>query len=288
MGEEAAEPDEGRPEKLEIGFPGAELEAQRLSEAFQLEDVEGLEKLLDLLFGYSCRDQGEAPHRVDMSLRRGEGYKAAQIMRREAAKMLASLDAIFQASRRFDDFVQFNPGLLEAIFDVSTEGPGNLIIPAEIAVIDTFFPTRSVEERELFIEFHAEGLEESFPEISLADRTKIAGALFDQQAELWVDVEQRLAALASVPVKAKLERGPAPSIVVRQAVRACKGYWKQASPLTWSMIGLRDQEVRSENSVQHLRGKCEQFVAEALTVAGIRFNLNDLCAAWTAVDQADR
>jgi hypothetical protein len=110
---------------------------------YDLKNEEAFDGLAQLLFEYSCRDQeGEPTDAVpkDLSARRSDGYQLATTMRDNAAAMIRSLDAIHDAMNAFnDDVVRWHPPLLESIFDVDTGDPGNVFLPEQIEILQTFF-----------------------------------------------------------------------------------------------------------------------------------------------------
>lgn len=114
---------------------------------YELKHEADYHELTEYLVGLSCRDQDDEDTIDELSSlgdiglagRRAEGYKQAKALRDHAKRVLKSIDAIDDGLRLFDAAVQFNPPLLEAIFDVDTGDPRNLTVPAEIAILLTFF-----------------------------------------------------------------------------------------------------------------------------------------------------
>lgn len=276
MGEEVEADRDPLNGDITIGMPGLEDEAQRLADAYGLENSHALQRLLDMLFGYSCRDQTVGITPEQLSERRAKAYKHAQLLRNEAASMLMSLGKINEAMIGFNEVAAFNSAILEAVFDVCTGEPDNLFLPPSLSVLADFFPGWVLGDDVKIIKSY----EEMALEGNLAD--DIQQAL--KWRFLWEEVDDRLTKLAALPVRDKLARGRMPNVVLRQAVALIEHFWRHHTPHSWSMSALKNKETREESDVETLQGDCERFVAEVLTVSGLRFNLPDLYNAWSAVD----
>jgi hypothetical protein len=262
--------------ELAVGMPQLAEAAEALVARHDLKGAK-LEELLDYLFGLSCRDQETAafdPER--MAERRRRGFALAKSMQKEATAMLASLERLYSDWCKFDDEVQSRPALLEAIFDVDTGGPGKLFLPPEINILQSLFRTSDDDAADELREPTAErpNLEVLSPEDPCP-------------AGFWEAADRRLLAVVNMPVRTRLPGGPVPNTVVRDALDACRGCWVSPSR-RWSMSGLKIAAVRQENVIANLTGACEQFVADALTTAGVKFNLSELHNAWEAIDAAAR
>lgn len=277
MGDEIDEASEPLSDNLIIGMPGVAEEATALAGRHGFETSAELEELIDKLFGLSCRDQDN--HAFDpkrMAERRKQGYKLAKSMQSEAVTMLKSLARLHRDYRAFYDQVSFNPALLNAIFNADTAGPENLVLPPELIILETLFEAVGDESaREFVAPSHDLGGEAP----SYLDRVC--------PPRFWEAVDVRLQAVADLPIRARLPRGPVPNAVIRSALVACRSYWVGANR-SWSMSALKMPEVRHENQVHALQGKCEMFVADALEVSGIRFNLSELHSSWEYVDAKSR
>lgn len=277
MGDKLAIPREPLSDNIVVGMPYIAETTEALAKRHGLEPSAKLEELLDQLFGLSCRDQGKKsfdPER--MAERRRRGYESAKSMQKEAAIMLASLERLYHAWNAFEEQVQFQPDLLEAIFNVDTGGPENMFLPSEISNLQTLFRTAYDDD--------ADDLQQS-----LAEPLDLNALSTDISCPsgLWEAVDLRLVALANLPIRARLRRGPVPNMVVRRALSLCREYWVDAHR-RWSMANLKIAAVRQENFVANLSGKCEKFVADALTITGIKFNLPELHSAWETIDAAAR
>lgn len=264
-------------EKIAIGMPSLSEHAEAVAHRHNLCPDDQLEELLDHLFGLSCRDQEEDafdPER--MTERRREGHALAKSMRKEARVMLQSLDRLLRYYRAFEETVRSSPALLETIFDVDTGGPENLCLPAELAILQTLFVSE--------IDAVAREFAEADPDLALESGFDPAAAC---PPVFWDAVDDRLQAVVNLPVKPRLPGGRVPNAVVRSALFACRSYWKGLGH-SWTMSSLKLQEVRHDNEVHTLQGKCERFVADALTVTGIRFNLPELHSSWEHIDSEAR
>ncbi|USU03902.1 hypothetical protein NF699_12600 [Sphingomonadaceae bacterium OTU29LAMAA1] len=277
MGDKVAIPREPLSDNIVVGMPYIAETAEALAKRHGLESSAELEELLDHLFGLSCRDQGEKSFEPDrMAERRCQGYALAKLMQKEAAAMRAGLERLYRDWNAFNEQVQFEPALLEAIFNVDTGGPENLFLPSGISNLQTLFRTSCDDS---VGEFHGQPVEPLDLDALSADAPCPPG--------LWDAVDRRLAAMANLAIRARLPRGPVPNMVVRGALSSCRLYWVGAHQ-TWSMAGLKTAAVRQENVVAYLTGKCEKFVADALTITGIKFNLPELHSAWETIDAAAR
>jgi len=277
MGDKIAIPRKPLSSNIVVGMPYIAETAEALAKRHGLEPSAELEELLDKLFGMSCRDQGEKsfdPER--MAERRRQGYALAKSMQKEAAAMLASLERLHRAWNAFGEQVRFEPALLEAIFKVDTGSPAKMLLPPDINILQGLFSTPYDDDKG---GYQDEPIKPLDLEVLPADAPCPPG--------FWEAVDRRIAAMANLPVRAGLPRGPVPNMVVRAAVSACRPYWVDAHQ-RWSMAGLKTAAVRQENVVANLSGKCEKFVADALTVTGIKFNLSELHSAWEAIDSAQR
>jgi hypothetical protein len=276
MGGEPAVPGGSLSGELAVGMPQLAEAAEALAARHDLKGAE-LEELLDYLFGLSCRDQGtEAFDPERMAERRRRGFALAKSMQKEATAMLASLERLHSDWCKFDEEVQSRPALLEAIFDVDTGGPGNLFLPAEINILQSLFRTSDNDAADALQEPTAErpNLEALSPEDPCP-------------AGFWEAADRRLLAVVNMPARTRLPGGPVPNMVVRDALAACRACWANPSR-RWSMSGLKISAVRQENVILNLTGACEQFVADALTTAGVKFNLSELHSAWETIDAAAR
>lgn len=282
MGEEPAGPGGSLSGILGAGMPYLAEEAEAFATRHNLTPSAELEELLDYLFGLSCRDQGKDafdPER--MAERRRQGFALAKSMQKEAAAMLASLERLHRGWCKFDEEVQCRPALLEAIFDVDTGGPGSLFLPPEIYILQSLFCTSDDDA--------ADELLEQAAEESAADSLNLPllSAHDPSPVGFWEAADRRLQAVVDLPIRTSLPRGPVPNMVIRDAVIACRSCW--VSPTRrWSMAGLKTAAVRQENVIAYLTGACEQFVADALTTANVRFNLSELHSAWETVDSSAR
>lgn len=277
MGEEAASSGELLNGELPIGMPDLNVVAGELAQRHQLAPTAQLEGLVDHLFGLSCRDQelsGFDPAR--MAERRRNGFALAKSMRAKATAMLASLEALHSDWRAFDETVRTSPALLGAIFDVDLGGPGQISLPRELGILQTLFPTMWDDDADAMMDGTRKLI--SLDTLSPSEPCP---------AGLWEAIDRRLQAVAELPVRSRLPKGPVPNMVVRAAVDACRSFW-MASGLSWSMAGLKVASVRQENAVANLTGGCEKFVADALTMTGVKFNLSELHGAWEHIDHAAR
>jgi hypothetical protein len=119
-----------------------------LAASYRLTHVSELYDLLLHVFGLSCRDQEEDDDGA-LQKRRADGHRLAIEMRDNARAMITSLEAIHAAWTKFNvDVVRWHPQLLEAVFDVDTEGPENMFLPEQIEVLQTFFPAGYWEDVE--------------------------------------------------------------------------------------------------------------------------------------------
>jgi hypothetical protein len=277
MGDKVAIPREPLSDNIVVGMPYIAETAEALAKRHGLSPSADLERLLDHLFGLSCRDQGEKsfdPER--MAERRRQGYALARSMQKEAAAMLAGLERLYQGWNAFNEQVQFEPALLETIFNVDTGSPENIFLPSDISNLQVLFRTPYDDNLGEFREAPVQPLE---LDALSADVPCPSG--------FWEAVDRRLAAMADLPIRTRLPRGPVPNMVVRGAVSSCQQYWVGGHQ-RWSMAGLKTAAVRQENVVANLTGKCEKFVADALTITGIKFNLSELHSAWETIDAAAR
>lgn len=277
MGEAPSDVDDALSGELPIGMPGLDVAAGALAERHGLAPTAELENLIDHLFGLSCRDQEQnAFDPARMAGRRRNGFALAKSIRAEAAAMLAALERLHRNWRAFDEEVRTSPALLEAIFDVDTGGPGEICLPRELVILQTLFRTTWDDEADAMINGPPKP-------VSL-------GSLSTEEAcptGLWEAIDSRLQAMADLPVRSRLPRGPVPNMVVRAAIDACRMYWVGLDR-SWSMAGLKVTSVRQDNALANLTGQCERFVADALTTAGVRFNLSELHGAWEYVDATVR
>lgn len=282
MGGEPAVPGGSRSGELDVGMPHLAEEAEALATRHKLTPSAELAELLDYLFGLSCRDQGADTFDAQkMAVWRRQGFALAKSMQKEAAAMLAGLERLHRDWFKFDEEVQCRPALLEAIFDVDTGGPGNLFLPPEIYIIQSLFRTSDDDaadelREQTAVESAANLL--NLPLLSAHDPCPVG---------FWEAVDRRLQAVADLPIRTSLPRGPAPNMVIRDAVIACRSCWVNAGR-SWSMGGLKTAAVRQENVVDYLTGACERFVADALTTASVSFNLSELHSAWETVDLSGR
>ena len=282
MGEEPAGPGGSLSGILGAGMPYLAEEAEAFATRHNLTPSAELEELLDYLFGLSCRDQGKDafdPER--MAERRRQGFALAKSMQKEAAAMLASLERLHRGWCKFDEEVQCRPALLEAIFDVDTGGPGSLFLPPEIYILQSLFRTSDDDA--------ADALREQAAEESAADSLDLPLLSAHEPCPVgfWEAADRRLQAVADLPIRTNLPRGPVPNMVIRDAVIACRRCWVSAGR-SWSMGSLKTPAVRRQDVVDYLKGACEQFVADALTTVGVDFHLSELHSAWEATDAAAR
>lgn len=126
--------------EIRIGMPGLAKTSAEIAARHGLKQSTELKLLIDRLFGLACRDQEERySDRKQMAGRRREGFRLAKKMQNESAAILAGLKRLHDAYRDFHAVVRFNPSLLEAIFDVDTGGPEELLLPAELSILETAF-----------------------------------------------------------------------------------------------------------------------------------------------------
>lgn len=277
MGEEPAGPGGSLSGILGVGMPHLAEEAEALAIRHNLTPSAGLEELLDYLFGLSCRDQGEDafdPER--MAEHRRQGFALAKSMQKEAGAMLASLKRLHSDWCKFDEEVQCRPALLEAIFNVNTGGPENLFLPPEIYILQSLFRTSDDD-----------AADESGGGAVGSPNFDVLSAHDPCPAGLWEAADRRLLAVVNMPIRTRSPRGPVPNMIIRDALVACRTCWVAAGH-RWSMGGLKTAAVRQEGVVGYLTGACEQFVADALTTAGVKFELPKLHSAWETVDAAER
>lgn len=277
MGEEAAVARGTLTDGQVIGAHNVAATAEALAFRHRLPASAALEELLEKLIGLSCRDQEERafdPQR--MAERRRNGFALAKSMRKEAAAMLRSLERLHRAWCEFEAEVEFNPKLLEAIFNIDTGGPGNLFLPPEISILQSLFRTSFDDGLDELREEPAGALELH----SLTEHDPCPTGF-------WEAADRRLQAVVDMPIRTKLSRGPMPNIVIRDALVACRSYWVDAGR-RWSMGGLKTAAVRQENVRDYLTGACARFVVDALTTADINFNLSELHSAWETTEGALR
>ncbi len=277
MGGEPAVPGGSLSGELGVGMPHLAEEAEALATRHNLTPSAELEALLDYLFGLSCRDQGaDAFDPRRMAARRRQAFALAKSMQKEATAMLASLERLHRDWCKFDEEVQCRPALLEAIFDVDAGGPGNLFLPPEIYILQSLFRTADDDAMDELRELPAD-----------PPNLEMLSAHDPCPAGLWEAADRRLEAVANMPIRTSLPRGPVPNMVIRDALIACRSCW--VSPTRrWSMGGLKTAAVRQENVIDYLTGDCERFVADALTTAGVKFNLSELHSAWETIDAGAR
>lgn len=277
MGGEPIVPGEPLSAGWAVGMPHLAEAAEALATRHNLKPGAVLEELLDHLFGLSCRDQEtDAFDPERMAARRRQGFALAKSMQKEAAKMLASLERLYRDWREFDDQVQCRPALLEAIFDVDTGGPANLSLPSEIYILQSLFRTGDDDAMDKMRKPPAE-----------PPNLEMLSAQDPCPAGLWEAANRRLETVANMPIRTSLPRGPVPNMVIRDALIASRSCW--VSPTRrWSMGGLKTAAVRQENVIAYLTGDCERFVADALTTAGVKFNLSELHSAWETIDAEAR
>lgn len=277
MGNDVAVPRESLSDNIVIGMPGLTEQAEAVAKRHDLKPSAELEELLDHLCGLSCRDQEEGafdPER--MAERRRQGYGLAKSMQKQASELLTGLEKLYRDWNAFNEQVRFRPALLEAIFDVDTGNPENLFLPPGINILQSLFGSLNDDDVDEFREEPTEPIDlVALP----ADAPCPAG--------LWEAADRRLAAIVDLPIRSQLPRGPVPNMVVRDALSSCRRYWLDVRP-AWSMAGLKIAAVRQENVIANLTGNCEKFVADALTVTGIRFNLSELHSAWETIDTTAR
>lgn len=277
MGEEAA----GNRQLLidpKIGAVGFAEAAAQLAIRHGLGHSAELELLIDHLFGLACRDQEERyVEPSKMAERRREGFKLARAMRDEATVMLASLERLHCAYNQFQDVVSFNTGLLTSIFNAELGPPEELCLPRDLEILQTGF----------YDGLSTQALDEAISGC-LAELPNSIDPVLPCPPFLWETVDAKLREFASLPVKAKLARGPLRNAALFAAVSSCRDYWVDAECRSWTMSSLKIAAVRSESDVANLKGSCEKFVADVLSEAGVRFSLSDLSSAWDAVDKARR
>lgn len=258
-----------------IGMPGLAKASAEITARHGLMPSAELELLVDQLFGLSCRDQEERYNEPQqMASRRSAGFRLAKQMQAEAGKMLVHLEKLHRAYGDFHAVVRLNPGLLEEIFDVNAGDPDELFLPAQLNILQTAF----YDESDLAQTSVPAAIEQSSP----------ADAMQPCPPFLWDSIDARLQALARLPVKAVLARGPVANMVLQKAVECCRSHWVNCEGRSWSMSSLKIRDVRDDNDEATLKGACERFVVDVLRVAGLRFNLLDLASAWDAVDKKHR
>jgi len=277
MGEEVA----GHRQLLsspKIGSASLADDAARLADRHGLARSAELELLIDHLFGLACRDQEERyiePSK--MAECRREGFKLAKEMRQEADAMLVSLERLHRAYCNFQEVVRFSPSLLNSIFDVDTGEPEQLFLPPGLEILQSgFYGVQSGEQPR------------KFEPASDSDVSKILDPNAPCPPFLWESIGAKLQEFADLPIKERLARGPVRNAVLCAAVTRCRAYWVEVENRSWTMSSLKVAAVRRESDVETLKGRCEKFVADALSDAGIRFSLSDLSSAWDAVDRAER
>lgn len=261
-----------------IGMPGLAKASAEIAARHGLKQSAELELLVDRLSGLACRDQEERySDRKQMAERRREGFRLAKKMQTEAAVILAGLKRLHDAYQDFHAAVRFNPSLLEAIFDVDTGGPEELLLPSQLSILQTAFFDNLAD-----LAFAEWDIAETAMENAAADPAMPCPPF------LWESVDARLQQLAELPVKDSLSRGPVPNALLAKAVTSCRSFWTEHEQRSWTMSSLKVAAVRAENDVATLQGACERFVADALREAGLQFNLTDLSSSWDAVDKAMR
>lgn len=277
MGEEVAG-DHQLLSSPKIGSAGLAEAAAQLAHRHGLTLSAELELLVDHLFGLACRDQEQRyiePSK--MAERRRDGFKLAKEVQKEAATMLVSLQRLHRAYCDFHEVVRFNPSLLNSIFDVDAGGPEELFLPRSLEILQSgFYEVPPVEQ-----------LDES-ERASDSDVAKILDPIAPCPPFLWESIDTKLQEFATLPVKARLARGPVRNAVLYAAVSSCRKYWVDVEHRSWTMSSLKVAAVRNESDVETLKGQCEKFVADALNEAGIRFSLSDLSSTWDAIDKDKR
>lgn len=282
MGKEVEAARDPLSEALSISDSVIEI-ARGIAGKFGLAHTHALDRLLDLLIGYSCRDQTEGITAEELSDRRAKTRELAISMKNEAANMLQSLGKIYKAILSFNEICAFNPAILEAVFEVDTGDPDNLFLPPEIDILQSFFPQIYLGDPDV-IEHIIEEQDKSEVDVELADQgaDPLEQALYFRY--IWEEVDNRLSALATIPLRPKTTRGPMPNVLLQRALILIKQFWTIHAERAWAMSNLKIQSVRKSNNPLNLKGKCELFVVAVLSVSGIPCTLPELHNAWTAID----
>lgn len=214
---------------------------------YGLTNADAFEELTEYLVGLSCRDQEFEPP---------EAGPMQDSQRRAEGHKLA-LTMRDHAARMIESLETIHEALGRFDDVVSVHPP----LLEAIFDVDTGDPRRPI-----------------FPE-------RIAILLTFFQEVDWDKAAEALARLAAMPVRENLARGPVRNETLRRAVAACRTYWRDVEINSWSMSSLKNKNVRDVNDRWNLQGTCEAFVADLLTQCGLVHGLQDLCSAWTAVDQ---
>lgn len=107
----------------------------------------------------------------------------------------------------------------------------------------------------------------------------------------WDAVDDRLTAMAALPVRRDLATGPVANVTLRRVVKACRFYWRDIEKRSWSMSALNRTETRNNKDAGKpaernlLQNECEIFVALMLEYSGIRYSLQELSTAWRKMDE---
>lgn len=261
-----------------IGMPGLANEAAKLAVQHGLTRSTELELLIDHLFGLSCRDQGAQNVSIsDRAARRRQGFTHAHEIRKEASNVRASIQRLLAAYSNFHEVVGDNPALLEAIFDADLKGPEELFLPAELNILQTAF----YDERE---SVDKDPIRAATEAISIGFRP--ADPMVSCPRYLWESIDARLQLMENLPIRPALNSGRMANVVLAKGVARCRDFWIHHEQRSWTMSSLKEKVVREENKINCLKGECEKFVADILTISGLFFTLASLMSAWSAVDKA--
>lgn len=208
-----------------------------------------LDELFNELWGYACRDQGAEADESDLTL----------LERRNRGHSHA-LAAAKLARRATDDIRAIRSCLEQFHTDIDWSPP----------LLEAIFNVDLANPRDVTLP----------PEILIL-------MSFERRSD-WDAVEGALMDLERLPVRPRFAPGTIPNVTLQRAVRACRHYWRDVEGRAWGMNSLKDKAIRDKNDIEELAGPAEVFVADLLEYVGIEFGLQELCAAWTAIERIDK
>jgi len=220
---------------------------ERMRTAFKLQHEADFDALVEALVEISCAEQRGEPEdpKPNFSDLRSRGRELALAMRDHAASALASLSTIEEALRQFNDD----------------------IVMRDSALLEAVFDVDMAADNGGYLP----------PSINVLSR-------FYGSAD-WEGTREALQEFASFPIRQTSARGPMPNAPLRNALKACRRYWRNIEGKAWIMVGLRKQEERNRGDLCDLSNDCEVFLGAILRATGVRYSLQDLASAWKAIDR---
>jgi len=107
------------------------------SNTYGLKDESAFDNLLEFVTGLACRNQeDDADKTLTLATRRARAHAAGKKLQSLGYDLLRTIDKITESYGNLHDALQYNPSLMEAVFDLDTGPPDNVFLPDELCAID--------------------------------------------------------------------------------------------------------------------------------------------------------